>query len=145
MDALKKTYIDDVIAGNDPEAVAFQQFDDADTIRVAVTGDRPPMDYIASDGVPMGFNTALIAEIASRLHKNIELVNVDSGARAFALASGSVDIVFWPEGSNFDNWERASAEDRPAGTVATDSYLSAPHRYVILDTSPLAEILEPLP
>ena len=57
----------------------------------------------------------------------------------------SVDIVFWSERSNFDNWERASAEDRPAGTVATDSYLSAPHRYVILDTSPLAEILEPLP
>ncbi len=144
MEALRKTYIDDVIAGNDPvEGIVPQSFEGADTIRVAVTGDRPPMDYIAPDGTPMGFNTALIAEIAKRLQINVELVSFDSGARAIALASGAADVIFWSQGANFDNWSDADSEDQPEGTVVTESYLSSPCRYVVLDSSPLADILEP--
>ena len=88
-------YIDE--AGiHEPEAVEFEKFDDSDTtIRVAVTGDLPPIDYIAADGKPAGFNTAVIAEIAKRLKVNVELVNIEAGARAASLTSGRTDVVFW--------------------------------------------------
>lgn len=108
-----------------------------------MTGDRPPMDYISPDGVPMGFNTALTAEIASKLQINVELVNFNAGARAIALASGAVDVIFWSQGANFDNWSSADTEDQPEGTIVTERYLVTPNIYVVLDSSPLANILEP--
>ena len=80
---------------SEPEQVKFQQFKGAQTIRVAVTGDMPPIDYIAADGRPAGYNTAILAEIGKRLKKNIRLVSVDSGGRTAALASERVDVVFW--------------------------------------------------
>ena len=70
-------------------------FEGAETVRVAVTGSLPPMDYIAADGTPAGFNTALPAEIGNRIGKNIELVQVDSVDRAATLASGTVDAVLY--------------------------------------------------
>ncbi|MBQ7154646.1 MAG: transporter substrate-binding domain-containing protein [Synergistaceae bacterium] len=66
LDALKKKYIDDCIAGTDPKAVKPEHFDGAETLRVALTGDRPPMDYFSEAGEPIGFNTALVSEIARR-------------------------------------------------------------------------------
>ncbi len=68
---------------------------DRGTIKVAVTGSLPPMDYVAADGSFAGFNTALLAEIGKRLDKNISMVQVSSVGRATALASGVVDVVFW--------------------------------------------------
>lgn len=80
---------------SEPEQVKFQQFKDAQTIKVAVTGDMPPIDYIASDGRPAGYNTAILSEIGKRLKKNIRLVSVEAGGRTAALASERVDVVFW--------------------------------------------------
>ena len=92
---LQAKYISD--AGLDtPEPVKFEHYDNIkETIKVAVTGDMPPIDFIKEDGTPAGFNTAVLAEIGKRLKINIELVNIESGARAAALASGRVDAVFW--------------------------------------------------
>ena len=56
------------------------------------------MDYVAADGTPAGFNTAILAEIGRRLQVNIKLVQVDSATRALALSSGMVDVVFWTKG-----------------------------------------------
>lgn len=78
-----------------PVPVAFQKFEGAQTLKVAVTGDLPPIDFIAADGTPAGFNTAILAELGKRLSVNMELVNIDAGARAAALASGRVDAVLW--------------------------------------------------
>ncbi len=78
-----------------PEQIKFQEFKDASTIKVAVTGDLPPIDYIAADGRPTGYNTAILAEIGKRLKKNIRLISVDSGGRSAALASERADVVFW--------------------------------------------------
>ena len=62
LEALKKQYIDDVIDGIEPEAVAFEKFENAEILKVALTGDRPPMDYFSESGEPVGFNTAILAE-----------------------------------------------------------------------------------
>ena len=75
-----------------------EQIDGAETVTVAVTGCLPPMDYVAPDGTVAGFNTAILAEIGRRIGKNIQYTQVDSAGRALALATGSVDVVFWVRG-----------------------------------------------
>ena len=113
LDALIQSYITDAVSG-EPEPVEFTKTD-GETIRVAVTGALPPMDYVAADGTPAGFNTAILAELGKRLNKNFELVVVDSVGRAMALASGNVDLVFWTNGSDGrGNGDRQSTEEHEA-------------------------------
>lgn len=95
LDKLINDYITNVDKGQAPPAIEIPMVDGADTIKVGVTGDLPPLDYVSADGNPAGFNTALLAEIAYRLDKNIETVNIESGARSAALSSGQIDVIFW--------------------------------------------------
>ena len=139
LETLKKKYIDDCITGTDPEAVKPEHFDGAQTLRVALTGDLPPMDYISAAGQPIGFNTALVSEIARRLKMNAEFISVDSGARAAALSSKICDVVFWSETGCFNNREGADVEDIPEHTIITESYLGCREVYVTLKDSPLVQ------
>ena len=90
---LQKDFVTE-LAG-EPEKVNFTNFKDAKTIRVAVTGDLPPIDFIAADGTPTGYNTAILSEIGRRIKKNIRLISIEAGARSAALAGERVDVVFW--------------------------------------------------
>ena len=101
-----------------PEPVKFENFDGAKTIRVAITGDLPPIDFIDADGTPAGFNTAVLAEVGNMLKMNIKLVNIDSGARTAALASGRADVVFWYE----INGESQKQSDVPDGVILSVPY-----------------------
>ena len=129
----------------DLEKVEIPKIEGAETIRVGVTGDLPPIDYVDEAGIPAGFNTAVLAEISRRTGKNIELVSIDSGARSLALSQGIVDVVFWsristPDQGIFDSLpEKRKGDatmiamalapfrhpdiDIPEGTVTTDVYL----------------------
>ena len=132
------------IMGEEIVPATIDTIEGADTIKVAVTGDLPPLDYIAADGTPAGFNTAVLAEISRRIGKNIELVSVDAGGRATALASGAVDVVFWARVNTpkaelstqltddevqtiqylretFDSFRNAE-DDIPQGTIYTEPY-----------------------
>jgi len=111
LDRLVKEQIDALLDGGEIKPIALPHFDGAETVKVAVTGALPPMDYVAPDGTPAGFNTAVLAEIGNRTGKNIELVVVDSLGRAAALASGAVDAVFWTRTSS-------RAQERAAMTEA---------------------------
>ncbi len=142
LDALKQQYIDNVIAGTEPDAIPVEKFEGAETIKVALTGDRPPMDYFSAAGEPIGFNTALLSEIGKRLGKNVEFISIDTGARAVSLSSGACDIVFWSEAGNFDNWDGADTEDQPENTVVTKPYLTGKITYVVLAGSPVAALSE---
>ena len=95
LENLTKIYITDFNPNENPPAVAMPHFDGAENIKVGVTGDLPPLDLVLTDGTPAGFNTAVLAEISKRINKNIELVTIDSNARASALNSRVIDIVFW--------------------------------------------------
>ena len=92
---LTKTYIDDLTGANDPPAVAIETYADAEPLKIGITGDLPPLDLILADGTPSGFNTAMLAELGRRLHRNIEIIQIDSASRAAALTSGKIDIAFW--------------------------------------------------
>lgn len=95
LEKLTQTYIKNLNMQEDPPAVEFENFDGAETIKVGITGDLPPMDLVLADGKPAGFNTALLSELGKHLQKNIEIVQIDSAARATALSSGKIDISFW--------------------------------------------------
>lgn len=119
LDALIDKYITN--APDVPEAVEIAKIDGADTIRVGVTGDLPPLDFVLADGTPAGFNTAVLAELSERIGKNIELVQVDSSARAAALVSGQVDVIFWVV-VPADNSGRSKDFDKPEGISVTKPY-----------------------
>ena len=114
-----------VVDGNDPKPAEMPVIEGADTIKVAVTGSLPPMDYVAADGTPAGYNTAVLAEVSKRINKNIELVVVDSIGRAAALSSGTVDAVFWTRSNDMSNMAANSTEEeRAKGSERVDSKLS---------------------
>ena len=118
---LSKQYIVDLKNGEDPPAVSITQIEGADTIKVAVTGDLPPFDMVLADGTPASFSTAVLSEISLRIKKNIELVSVDSAARAAILSSKGADVVFWvavPKNSNLF----PENIDQPAGIAVTEPY-----------------------
>ena len=119
---LVKTYVTEADHTVAPPVVAMPKIDGAPTIKIAVTGDLPPLDFVSTDGKPAGFNTAVLAEISRLIGKNFELVQVDSGARAVALTSKEVDVVFWaivPEGVSVP-----SDIDKPDGIILTEPYFS---------------------
>ena len=102
LEKLVQEHIETAVSG-EIVPVEMPVLEGAETVKVAITGSLPPMDYVAPDGTPAGFNTALLAEISRRVNKNIELVQVDSMGRAAALASGTVDAVFWTRTNSESN------------------------------------------
>jgi len=93
--ALLDHWVYQLPAGEEPAAGELPAIPGADTVRVGVTGDLPPLDYLSADGRPSGYNVAVLAEISSRIGKNIELVPIESAARLTALVSGKIDVIFW--------------------------------------------------
>ncbi len=119
LDKLVEDYITNVDKQNPPK-VEIPMLEGADTIKVGVTGDLPPLDYISADGTPAGFNTALLAEVAKRSGKNMELVNIESGARAAALSSKQIDVIFWVVVPNMD--KMPTDLDKPEGVEFSAPY-----------------------
>ena len=128
---LATMYITDL--KGEPPAVDMPKLAGVDTIKVAVTGDLPPMDLITADGKPAGFNTALLAEISKRIKKNIEIVQVDSGARATALTSKEVVVVFWVT-VQLDDTIIPADYDKPEGVIVTAPYFTDEIAHVRLGT-----------
>ena len=117
----------DYIYGTKPEidkkkhTIKFEHFRGSPFVRVAVTGDLPPVDFIAEDGMPAGYSTAVLAEIGRRLRINIELISVSAAARTAALATGRADVVFWYEVNM--NKSLASQPDVDEGIILSVPYL----------------------
>lgn len=79
------------------DIIRFEKFPDAPTVRVAVTGDLPPVDFVDEAGLPAGYSMAVLAEISRRLRVNISIIQVDTASRTAALVTGKADAVFWYE------------------------------------------------
>ena len=120
---LVKKYLDEITHGDEPPVVHLPTFYGAETIKIGVTGDLPLLDYIRPDGQPSGFNTALLAEISKILGVNFVLVQIDSGARAAALSSKFVDVIFWSVMPK-DKSIIPTNFDRPDGMILTEPYFS---------------------
>ena len=125
LDQLIREQITDLIDGKEIAPVKMPEIEGADAITVAVTGDLPPMDYVAADGTPAGFNTAVLVEISRRIGKPIKLIVVSSSARAVALASGRADVIFWTRACTAsDTLSMMSEEERSAWKAESEAGLS---------------------
>ena len=133
LDKLVDECITKVDAGQAPPKVEIPMTDGAPTIKIGVTGDLPPLDLILPDNSPAGFNTAMLAEIAKRLGRNVQPVQIESGARAAALSSGQIDVVFWvvvPVGK-----EMPADIDKPEGVELSTPYFEDSVAHVKLKSS----------
>ena len=101
------------------DRITFEKFPDAQTVRVAVTGDMPPADYVDAEGLPSGYSLAVLSEIGRVLRVNIVPVNVNAGARTAALVSGRADVVFWYE----VNRQTEKQLDVPDEVIVSEPYL----------------------
>lgn len=95
LEAIHKEWILDLPVGEEPSAEPMPVAEGGETVRVGVSGDLPPFDYISAGGVPSGYNVAVLSEIVRRTGLNIELVEVSTGSRSIALISGRIDAFFW--------------------------------------------------
>ncbi|MBQ9487055.1 MAG: transporter substrate-binding domain-containing protein [Selenomonadaceae bacterium] len=120
LDKLVKEYVTDV-KDKEPPAVEIPHIDGAEGLKVAVTGDLPPIDLVLADGKPAGFNTALLAELGKRLNRNIEILDIDGDARAAALTSKQADVIFW---AILPVDDRPKDMDTPEGAILSEPYFT---------------------
>jgi ABC-type amino acid transport substrate-binding protein len=111
LEKLTRRWITDLPAGEEPSGGAMPVIKGADIMKVGISGDEPPLDYIAANGQPGGFNVAVLSEIGRRANLNIELVTVNSSARFTALQSGKIDCFLW-----YANTQELTATTTPAPT-----------------------------
>ena len=121
LENLTKQYITELKNGVEPPAVPITKIDGAETIKVAVTGDLPPFDLVLADGTPAGFSTAVLSEISRRIGKNIELISIDSNARASILTSKGANVVFWVAVPKDSTLIPANI-DQPEGIAVSEPY-----------------------
>ena len=134
LDALVFEY---VLKTDNLKPIELEQKPGRATITVAVTGSLPPFDYVAADGTFAGFNTAFLAEVGKRLDRNIKLVQVSSVGRATALASGTVDAVFWTRSTFDPSFAKMSDEDflayaQQKGALTAERERAALRNYLLL-------------
>jgi ABC-type amino acid transport substrate-binding protein len=95
LDNLLNEFIEGLsVSATDPIPV----IDGAETIKIGITGDNPPADYIDPNGNPSGFNVELTKAIAAKAGFNVEFVAIPSNARFAALESGRTDVHFFGTG-----------------------------------------------
>ena len=118
LDKLIETYITNISVSDSGEDTQKEK-----TYVVGVTGDLPPLDYVAADGVPAGFNVALMNAIGEALDVSFTFVQVDADARLSALSSGKIDVIFW-----YGNVEGYTSEREDL--LITDEYYTDMVSYV---------------
>lgn len=68
---------------------------DLETIRVGISGDLPPLDYVAADGTPRGFSITYMNKVAEQMGVNVEFISVTLDASLISLLSDKIDVFFW--------------------------------------------------
>lgn len=128
---LVRKYIAEFYFDQTPEIIEMPKFYNDTIVKIGVTGDLPMLDYIRPDGIPAAFNTAVLAEISRLIGRNFVIVQIDSGARAAALASGKVDVVFWAVVPQTEEILPLNI-DKPDGVILTEPYFSDKNVHVKL-------------
>lgn len=91
---LEDEWVTNLSTAKEPENRQTPKFAGAKTVYVGVCGDIVPLDYIAADGRPAGYNVALMNEIGKLLNINFVFVSIETQAKYAALNSKKIDLVF---------------------------------------------------
>lgn len=118
---LEDQWITNLPASNEPSHTNIPKIEGAKTVYVGVAGDFPPLDYIAADGRPAGYNVATLTEIGKILKINFEFVSIETQARFAALTSKKIDVIFCNLENNTGNAD-FSVELRNNSWINTKPY-----------------------
>ena len=91
---LEDLWITNLPVENEPSNKEIPKIEGAKIIYIGVSGDVTPLDYIAADGRPAGYNVALLTEIGKILNVNFEFVSIETQAKITALSSKKIDVIF---------------------------------------------------
>jgi len=125
---LMNTYITNYAAAPATKAEADP---DLPTYKVGVTGNVPPLDYIAADGTPGGFNVAILNLIGEKIGVNFEFVSVENNVRTTALTTGVIDIIFCESVTEQSDLSEYLFDNRKL--ILTDYYYSDADAFVTKD------------
>lgn len=129
LDALAEQYLEGNLEFDRAEPVEGRE-----TLRVVITGDYAPIDYISPDGTPNGYNVALMQAIGDKLGYNIEYVCVDFTQRLLALTTGKADVIFLIQLQAQTNEEDAFVSpDGNQSILVTKPYLTCEDATVALN------------
>lgn len=131
LDELHKKWIDELPVGKEPGMPAAEKTSFPETIRVGISGELPPFDYIAANGKPAGYNVAILAEVSKLIGKNIEIVSVNALATSIALASKKIDVFFWQRLPNAG--EKEGLKNDPERKAFYDKFIYT-EPYCTIDT-----------
>ncbi len=126
LDKLTRQWITDLPVGGEPSGGTIPVIKGAETLKVGISGDEPPLDYIAADGVPGGFNVSVLSEIGRRANLNIELVTVNSSARFASLQSGKIDSFLWYANTHVLTGATPAAAAANAAAIAASTPTATP-------------------
>lgn len=107
--------------GGEPPAVSEAELS-GDPLRVGVTGDIPPVDFVDASGNPAGYNVNLMNQIGALLGRPVKFVQITKGAALTALATNRIDILFWQEQALSED-VIAMVGDLSESVFITDPYL----------------------
>jgi len=134
LDKLIEQWITSLPIGEEPTGGAMPVIDEGgEIIKMGISGDAPPLDYIAADGTPGGFNVAVLSEIGWRANINIKLITVNGGSRFAALQSGKIDSFLWHTSSKiFADAAVDSTTSESSGFIKSDSYIESKGALLVL-------------
>jgi ABC-type amino acid transport substrate-binding protein len=115
-------------SGEPPTGKDIPKIEGAKTVYVGVCGDYVPLDYIAANGRPAGFNVALLAEIGKLMNVNFEFVSLETPARFAALSAKKIDLIF----CNLEGNSVALQALKNSNWIATKPYFSSEGRYFLM-------------
>ena len=127
LEALQEQYL----AGNFDFTPA-EPVEGRETLRVVVTGDYAPIDYISVDGMPCGYNAALMQAIGDQLGYNIEFISVDASQRFMTLTTGKADVIFLVQVQD------SPSEDNSIHSPSGDQSILITDPYLICDDAAVA-------
>ncbi len=91
---LEQEYITNLTPDMQLQGRDMPRFEGAPTLNVGVAGDVPPLDYVAADGKPAGYNAELLNVMAELLQMNIEISVTPTESKFPALAAERIDVFF---------------------------------------------------
>lgn len=94
LESLESEWITNLSLENEPMNKEMGKIEGAPTIYVGISGDMAPLDYIGADGMPAGFNVAMLTEVGKIMNVNFEFVSMETQARFTALTSKKIDLIF---------------------------------------------------
>ncbi|MDR2713157.1 MAG: transporter substrate-binding domain-containing protein [Clostridiales bacterium] len=91
---LEREFITDLTPDKQLAGRDMPEFDGKPTLIVGLSGDAPPVDYVAADGKPAGYNVELLALLSEMLQVNFEISVIPLESKFPALASNKIDLFF---------------------------------------------------